>query len=37
MMAKETDYKAVAQQIIEVVGGPEMPPQVTSTWAAPRP
>ena len=22
-MAKETDYKAVAQQIIEVVGGPE--------------
>ena len=23
MMAKETDYKAVAQQIIEVVGGPE--------------
>ena len=22
MMAKETDYKAVAQQIIEVVGGP---------------
>ena len=23
MMAKETDYKAVAQQIIEVVGGSE--------------
>ena len=29
MMAKETDYKAVAQQIIEVVGGPALCDKIT--------